>query len=403
MLNEENFLKLVESGSLKDLFQLIYTEGYGSRLLNAALMQLIKNQDTCKLVEAKVYELLRHGADADTCDKESKTLLHYSAAQGNSSLIDLLLHYGASVTKITTMGDSVLHSVARTSDPLSLSLLLVKVYEAAPELLEIRNQQKKKFYEIFRGRDQVLLFNRFQELKGMKIKARKEKDKDRLKNGNGLIALMVINDQQSVKQCQMRGIAKDSVVPLCLSTRIIRGSSHKRKGRMRFNRSTTMTSAQKMKIDCEYLNKYAHITFNLKKPLLSNDFSDISNLVDQLAEGNPFNIFNYACTMLKKESIVIMINTMQPRLRRGDLGHCSIDPIDSLKRFHPDLVDLLLSRLKDEEICAICKETDAILNQKWSTLVCRHKFHTYCIKEWFQFGWEKTCPVCRRVNYCEIK
>ena len=300
--------------------------------------------------------------------------------------------------------------------------------------MEIRNQQKKKFYEIFRGRDQVLLFNRFQELKGMKIKARKEKDKDRLKNGNGLIALMVINDQQSVKQCQMRGIAKDSVVPLCLSTRIIRGSSHKRKGRMRFNRSTTMTSAQKMKIDCEYLNKYAHITFNLKKPLLSNDFSDISNLVDQLAD--TVDIFKIGSQMFtfygpfvvryvqakgkkvfldlkfhdiplifcpKKESIVIMINTMQPRLRRGDLGHCSIDPIDSLKRFHPDLVDLLLSRLKDEEICAICKETDAILNQKWSTLVCRHKFHTYCIKEWFQFGWEKTCPVCRRVNYCEIK
>jgi len=44
------------------------------------------------------------------------------------------------------------------------------------------------------------------------------------------------------------------------------------------------------------------------------------------------------------------------------------------------------------EICSICIES-YLPPQKSITLSCNHKFHSNCIKEWFEQ--ELTCPICR--------
>lgn len=367
-------------------------------------MRLVKEPSGCNLIV--VYELLRHGADVNQVDESYRTPLHYSVS--NPNLIELLLHFNASITSLDSNNDSVLHSAARSGDPLSLSFLLVKVFIESPDLMEARNKQKKKFYDLFRSRDQVLIYNRFKELKGLKLKPRTpSSNQNELDQQDVIKALMVLNDVNTLRRLKLEKFSQEVNLPLCLSEQVKR-LIYKTKPPRKRGRSRTVKSVTRIELECQFLSKFAKIpsSVNLETILQSEDFSKFNNLVDNLGcskDENPFNIFNYACSLLDEKSVLALINSMQPRLKRGDIKHSTIDPIDSLKRFHPNLMAHFAAQLQNEEICSICKEPDAQIDQEWTKLVCRHRFHTSCLKEWFRFCWEKTCPMCRRMIYTEIK
>jgi len=62
------------------------------------------------------------------------------------------------------------------------------------------------------------------------------------------------------------------------------------------------------------------------------------------------------------------------------------------------LTDYILQEETEEvdlstETCSICIEP-YLIKQKILILSCDHKFHSHCIKEWFEK--ELTCPICRQ-------
>lgn len=386
----DNLLHLLSSGSVKNLFKLIYehpNDESFQNLLDLMLLEAVKLHHTCVFMHQKVFELLRHGAKVDILDDNSDdkmSPLQASAKLGDSKLIEILLHFGASVKLINNDGDSILHLVVRSGDTLSLSLLLCKVFQDTPELFEINNGKKKKFYDLFKTRDQAFIWKKFQESCGLKLKGRSSNEESNrllLSKESILASLIAIDDIDILKKIN----GNISSIGMKSSINTFKNRSKKK--------------SENVKLECEFISKYANISSPILKNIFLKDFSNCDILVDSLEKGNPFNLFNYACTLLQKKDLLIMINTMQPRLKQGDIGHLTIKPVDSLKRFYPDLVDGFLFTIHNQEVCSICKDTDAINHQKWTTLNCKHTFHLSCIEEWFQFCLERTCPVCRRTIF----
>ena len=302
---EEKFFKLVQSGSITEIFRTIYTKKIQGSLLNSALMRLVKETSGCNLTV--VYELLRHGADVNQVDESHRTPLHYSVS--NPNLIELLLHFNASITSLDSNNDSVLHSAARSGDPLSLSFLLVKVFIDSPDLMEARNKQKSKFYDLFRSRDQVLVYNRFKELKGLKLKPRTpSSNQNELYQQDAIKALMVLNDVSTLRRLKLERFSQEVNLPLCISEQVKR-LIYKSKPPRKRGRSRTVKFVTRLELECQFLSKFAKIpsSVNLETILQSEVFPNsiiwsIIWVVQKMKIHSIFLITLAVCSMRSRSS-----------------------------------------------------------------------------------------------------
>lgn len=376
--SQETFLKRLA----RDELDLNALDDDGKSLLH----HLVINCD-----ESLVYELLRHKADVNILDRQGSSALHLATLNGSYALVELLIHFKADLSIQSENGDTPLHMIAlnRNHRLGLLAFFLVAAFDQNPAIIEIKNKQKKTFYQLFRNSIQVQIFRRFQSLNGMKSIRNEEKrgsDLVKIRDQHVLLALIALNDFESVKK--METFHHIEYLPLALSKPMIKllKQSHPKI----FESSKGRTS----------ISGTIFWSTDLYKSMNRHEFFGKS------PEGY-FSHFNYFCSLNNSARVVEVIEFFGLSAILESRPDLFISNIDSLQRFHPQVAQSYLTyttfTLKDvgnfEEQCSICRNINCT-GDKWIRLKCTHQFHEDCLFEWLPF--QSTCPMCRRTLHIPL-
>ena len=369
------------------------TDELGMTLLH----HIVSKNKMCHELETIVYDLLRHKANVNILNNHGRTLLHLAALNGHFRLIELLIHFKADLSIKDHNGDTPLHlsSKAKKFDHLSghlasLATLLTASYNQNPTILDIKNNQKKRFNELFSKTIQVQIFNRFNSLKKIKIS---RIDKNQVvaiikseKNIDTLRALIVLNERVNTIKAFAENLVlfkppHPSEFPLLyISPQIIK----------LFKLSYVMDFKSETN---RFMNFY--LTSVPKDYFKENT--------------NGFSVFNYICSVYDSKKIEEMIKQWGDSVLLQSHQNLICSNMESLRRFHPELARKYLPytnfTLKDlekfQDNCPICKNIINNIGDKWIRLKCSHQFHEGCLFEWLPH--QNTCPMCRRTLNIPLK
>lgn len=380
----------------QDNIDINITDSSGMTLLH----HLASKKEMCHELEIIFYDILRHKADVNLLDNNGWTPLHLAVMNDRFRLVELLIHFKADLSIKDNNGDTPLHLSSKAGaggvkkDPsdnrpghlTTLATLLTASYNQNPSIIEIRNNQKKRFNDLFSKTIQVQIFNRFKALKNIKTSRIESDQVDSIlrsnnKNIDTLCALISLNDHlDTIKRFEkdmLRSLNLFSIPLLFISHPIIK--------LLKLHSELDSKSAT---------NRFLHFYSHSKSLKLDSDLFVEST--------NSFSIFNRMCSLYdSKEMDETIKNSSQASL----IYHhpnliCS--NAESLITFHPELAEKYLPYVtfkvrdieKFQETCPICKYNVNIIGDKWIKLKCRHQFHEDCLFQWLSL--QKTCPMCRR-------
>lgn len=394
--------------NMEPYFSQLYQNKIDINMIDDSGMTVLHHLAASKMIPKdlhKVYELLRHRANANVTNNVGRTPLHYAVLNSRFRMVETFIHFKADLSIKDQYGDTPLHSAAKSNDLAVLAILLMASYDQNPEILEIKNNAKKTFNQLFKSTIQVQIYNRFQSLKGIKVFRNEFRQIDWIMNeyeikvGDDLfLALVILNDLKTMSKWK-----EESESTIILQT--FESPLHYISDSMRKLINLPILPSPES-------DSYAFFSYYTDGRLKT--LKDIYSLVPSYYNlKNGFNRFNYLCSLHDSKEVENIIKSYGVRTLYPDNHFSDSDlncsNIESLNFFHPELAlkylsatTFTLKNLDDlKENCPICRNINNNIGDKWIKLNCSHQFHEDCLNEWLPF--QKTCPMCRREINIPIK
>lgn len=327
---------------------------------------------------AKSFHLLRHKANPNVLDNLKRSPLHYAALTGNFQLIEMLLYYGADSALVDEDGNSAFHLVSKSGDLISLALLLRDARERGMARLNIFNKRKRQFNQLFRNKEQVILYKRYlsDSAKGCKRIIRLCETNHKL-----LAALCTLGDFETTSHCKQTEFVKRNV----------------------YDPPQKTTNNEMIE---RFLKFHKNFDSNLWRDLATSVDGTISVNKKILGsfDDSGVSLFNVACTTFTREKMERLVDCLKSEIynyRPESFLACS--NMEILKKCFPELAEkahwfasnsFILTDMNHEE-CSICREPNSI-GDEWLKLRCKHEFHRNCLVSWINI--QNTCPMCRSQN-----